>query len=165
MTVVLVALSSLDGSGAPALAVSSSPPQASYANAPYQWHADRGKGGIISVVASLADHRAIVMRDGVEVGSAPVRYAGTLSMPVAYVLRARDGDGDHWLKLNYAGTGGSMEVSPDEASRFDTPTMFRKTLSTILSPGSVIIVTPQPLKAGEPGKSLTVIENDEASSK
>jgi hypothetical protein len=148
-------------SAPPALATAAQAQTASFANAAYQWHADRGNGGIVSVVASLADQRAIVMRDGVEIGSAPVRYAGTLKMPVAYVLRARDSEGDHWLKLNYEGTGGSMEVSREEASKYDTPTMFRKTLTTILSPGSVIIVTPQPLKAGDPGKSLTVIENDE----
>ena len=67
--------------------------------------------------------------------------------------------------INYAGTGGSMDVSPDEAKKFDAPTMFRKTLLTILSPGSVVIVTPQSLKAGDPGKSLTVIENDETARK
>ena len=138
---------------------------ASFANAAYQWHADRGNGGIVSVVVSAADQRAIVMRDGVEIGSAPVRYSGPLTMPVAYVLRDRDAAGDHWLKLNYAGTGGSMDVSPDEAKKFDAPTMFRKTLLTILSPGSVVIVTPQSLKAGDPGKSLTVIENDETARK
>src|SRR3954451_10827071 len=74
-------------------------PAASFANAAYQWHADRGSGGIVSVVVSAADQRAIVMRDGVEIGSAPVRYAASLSMPVAYVLRSRDTAGDHWLKL------------------------------------------------------------------
>ena len=135
--------------------------QASFANAAYQWHADRGKGGIVSVVVSLADQRAIVMRDGVEIGSAPVRYAGSPSMPVAYVLRGRDSAGDHWLKLNYSGSGGSMDVAPNEADKFDTPKMFRRDLATILTPGSVVIVTPQPLKAGDPGKSLTVIDNDE----
>jgi hypothetical protein len=114
---------------------------------------------------SAADQRAIVMRDGVEIGSAPVRYAARLSMPVAYVLRSRDTAGDHWLKLNYAGSGESMDVSPEEAKKFDAPTVFRQTLMTILSPGSVVIVTPQPLKAGDPGQSLTVIENDPRSSK
>jgi hypothetical protein len=140
-------------------------PAASFANAAYQWHADRGSGGIVSVVVSAADQRAIVMRDGVEIGSAPVRYAARLSMPVAYVLRSRDTAGDHWLKLNYAGSGESMDVSPEEAKKFDAPTVFRQTLMTILSPGSVVIVTPQPLKAGDPGQSLTVIENDPRSSK
>ena len=135
--------------------------RASLTNAPYQWHPGRGEGGIISVVVSTADERAIVMRDGVEVGWAPVRYSGNLAMPVAYVLRARDADGPHWLKLHYAGTGGSMEVSSEEAKRFDAPALFRQQLAGILTPGSVVIVTPQPLKAGSTGSSQTVIESDE----
>lgn len=138
------------------------PPLASLANAAYQWHASRGKGGIVSVVVSTVDQRAIVMRDGEEIGSAPVRYSGRLAMPVAYVLRARDGTGDHWLKLYYAGTGGSMDVTPGEVKRFDAPTTFRRQLTSLLSPGSVVIVTPQPLKVGRPGEDVTVIENEEA---
>jgi len=148
-------------SDAPALATeTTSAAPASLANAAYQWHPDRGKGGIISVVVSLADGRAIVMRDGVEIGSAPVRYSGTLSMPVAYVLRARDDTGNHWLKLNYSGTGGSMEVTSAEADKFDTPLMFRRDLAAILTPASVVVVTPQALKAGSSGRSVTVIENE-----
>jgi len=131
----------------------------SLADAAYQWHADRGKSGIVSVVVSVPDQRAIVMRDGVEIGSAPVRYSGPLSMPVAYVLESRDGSGSHWLKLFYEGTGGSMRAPPDEGKKFDAPTTFRKQLMDILSPGSVIVVTPQPLKAGNPGDNVTVIEN------
>lgn len=167
MTVVITEISiGPEVSDAPELVTSNQQPTgATFANAAYQWHAERGSGGIVSVVVSAADQRAIVMRDGVEVGSAPVRYAARLSMPVAYVLRSRDTTGDHWLKLNYAGSGESMDVSPEEAKKFDAPTMFRQTLMTILTPGSVVIVTPQPLKAGDPGQSLTVIENDPGSSK
>jgi hypothetical protein len=134
---------------------------ASFANAAYQWHPVTPKGGIVSVVVSTADQKATVMRDGVEIGSAPVRYYGKLTMPVAYVLKARDASGYQWLKLNYEGSGGSMEVSPEEAKKFDAPTAFRSDLMHILSPGSVVIVTPQSLKAGSTGSSLTVIENDE----
>jgi hypothetical protein len=134
---------------------------ASFATAPYQWHADRGHGGIVSVVLSIPDQRATVLRDGVEIGSAPVRYSGTLSMPIAYVLRAHDSGGDHWLKLYYEGTGGSMDVSPEEAKKFDAPTIFRQQLMNILTPGSVVIVTPQSLKSGSTGDSATVIESDD----
>jgi hypothetical protein len=148
-------------SNAPALAQpGTQPAAASFANAAYQWHPDRGNGGIISAVVSIADQRAFVMRDGVEIGSAPVRYAGTLAMPVAYVLRARDEAGAHWLKLYYEGTGGSMDVSPEEAKKFDAPTIFRQQLAGILTPGSVVIVTPQSLKAGSTGSAVTVIENE-----
>ncbi len=136
--------------------------QASFANAAYQWHPVSGKGGIVSVVVSTADQKATVMRDGVEIGSAPVRYSSKLTMPVAYVLKAREASGNQWLKLNYEGPGGSMDVSPEEAKKFDTPTAFRSDLMHILSPGSVVIVTPQSLKAGSTGSSLTVIADDEA---
>ena len=134
---------------------------ASLTNAPYVWHPPTGNLGMVSVVASTADQRAIVLRDGEEIGSAPFRYSGTLEMPIAYVLEKRGGtSGDSWIKLYYEGSGGSMTVSPDEGKKFDFPAKFRTDLLGILSPGSVVIVTPQPLKAGSPGDKLTVIENE-----
>lgn len=163
MTVVITEVPvAPETSGTPDVAIAAPRPSASFANAPYVWHADSGKGGIVSAVASTADNRVIVMRDGLVIGSAPVRYQGKIAAPVAYVLRARDASGDHWLKLHYAGSGGSMDVTPDEAKKFDTPTAFRSQLVGILSPGSVVIVTPQPLKAGAPGKALTVIDAEES---
>ena len=166
MTVVITKLSiNPESSSTPELATASSPTAAaSLTNARYEWHSERGKGGIISVIVSTADERAVVIRDGVEVGSAQVRYAGSLAMPIAYVLRARDSGGDHWLKVNYAGSGSSMDVSAEEGKKFDAPALFRQQLAGILTPGSVVIVTPQSLKAGSTGTEQTVIENDETAS-
>ncbi|HEY7006525.1 MAG TPA: L,D-transpeptidase family protein [Sphingomicrobium sp.] len=165
MTVVITSFAvSPQRSGAPALATEAGvAAPVSLANAAYEWHPDHGHRGIVSVVVSTADQRAIVLRDGVEIGTAPVRYSGNLTMPVAYVLRGRDGGANQWLKLYYGGSGGSMEVAAEEGRNFDAPTNFRHQLATILSPGSIVIVTPQPLKSGGPGTSLTVIENEEAS--
>jgi len=162
MTVVITSLDvTPETSKPPALAMGAavSAPE-SLSNASYQWHAGKSGKGIISVVVSTADQRAIVLQDGVEIGSAPVRYSGELQMPVAYVLRARDAGKNQWLKLYYSGSGGSMDVSSEEASKFDAPTSFRKQLGDLLRPGSIVIVTPKPLKAGSPGSSLTVIENE-----
>ena len=162
MTVVITEFSvGPELSASPALATDEPEPEtAKFANAAYEWHADRGKNGIVSVVVSTADQRASVMRDGEEIGSAPVRYAAKIAMPVAYVLRAKDDAGDHWLKVYYAGTGGTMDVPADEAKKFDAPITFREQLMNILSPGSVVIVTPQPLKAASTGSPVTVIENE-----
>ena len=152
-------------SAAPELAADSSKDTtASFANAAYDWNpkAPESSDSIVSVVVSAADQRAIVLRDGAQIGSAPVRIAGTVDAPFAYVLRSWDESGQHWLKLQDAGAGGSMEVTKDEARRFDTPTMFRHAVAASLRPGSVVIVTPQSLKAGDPGKQLTVIEDDQS---
>jgi len=101
------------------------------------------------------------MRNGVEIGSAPVRVTGD-QRPMAYVMRAWDNSGPKWLKLQFDGPGQGMEVSSDEAKRFDAPMMFRHDLLSVLRPGSVVIVTPQSLSAGSTGRQQTVIEDEPA---
>ena len=116
--------------------------------------------GVVSVIVSTADQRAIVLRNGVEIGSAPVRVAGANDAAMAYVLRAWDASGQHWLKLQFAGPGQGMEVGAGEGKRFDMPHKFRYDVATVLRPGSVVIVTPETLPAGSPGKEVMVLEAD-----
>ena len=53
-----------------------------------------------------------------------------------------------------------MEVGPEELERYDAPTDFRYAVSAAVRPGSVIIVTPESLRAGSPGRSQTVFEDE-----
>lgn len=144
----------------PDLAAAIAPNATTLARAPFEWHPERSASGPVSVIISAADERAIVLRNGVEIGSAPVRVNGSIAGGFAYALRAWDATGQHWLKLQYSGAGQGMEVSPGEGDRFDAPWDFRHAVQTVLRPGSIIIVTPQTLHAGSSGSSLTVIEND-----
>ena len=163
MTVVITSLPATPAAAAaPDLATERAPaPSQPLVNAAYEWRPERAKGdAIASVVVSAADQRAIVLRDGVVIGSAPARVKGDLQGGLAYVLRSWDETGQHWLKLQFSGPGGSMEVAKSEGERFETPAMFRHAVATVLRPGSVVVVTPQSLKAGDTGKAQTVIEND-----
>ena len=108
--------------------------------------------------------RAIVLRNGTQIGSAPVRVNGPVAAGFAYALRAWDETGQHWLKLQYSGAGQGMEVSPGEGNRFDAPWDFRHNVQSVLRPGSIVIVTPQPLSQGTPGQELTVIDNADGAS-
>jgi hypothetical protein len=132
----------------------------SLAHAAYEWHPERATSGPVSVIVSSTDQRATVLRGGVEIGSAPARVNGAVNGGWAYALRAWDDTGQHWLKLQFSGAGAGMEVSPGEGDRFDVPWDFRHAVQTALRPGSIIIVTPQSLRAGSTGSSLTVIENE-----
>ncbi|HEU0310885.1 MAG TPA: L,D-transpeptidase family protein [Sphingomicrobium sp.] len=162
MTVIITSLPvEPQRSVAPQLAAPISPASTNLARASYEWHPERSKEGPVSVIISIADERAIVLRGGVEIGSAPVRVGGAVNGGWAYALRAWDETGQHWLKLQFAGNGAGMEVGPSEADRFDAPWDFRHNVQTVLRPGSIVIVTPQPLRAGSPGSSATVIENEE----
>ena len=161
MTVVITSIPAMpQGSAAPDVAVAApATDQRPLADAPFEWHSERANEGIVSVVVSVADQRAIVLRGGVEIGSAPVRVNRPVDGAMAYVLRASDAGGRQWLKLNFAGAGQGTDVAPDEGQRFDAPSGFRSLVADILSPGSAIIVTPESLTAGSPGSELMVIEN------
>jgi hypothetical protein len=138
-------------------------PQASLSQASYDWNpVPPGPDDLISIVVSAADQRALVFQGGKQIGSSPVRVSGALNGGMAYVLKSWDSTGKHWIKLQYSGAGGSMEVGADELKRFDAPDGFRAAVASAVRPGSVVIVTTEALKAGSPGKDQTVLE-DQAS--
>ena len=164
MTVVIANIPALpQDSAAPDIAASGSAgEQGSLASAPFEWHPEAAPPGIVSVVISVADQRAVVLREGVQIGSAPVRVSGAVGNGLAYIYRAWDGTGRQWVKLNFGGSGQGMEIPANEGQRFDAPSEFRTLVSDVLQPGSAIIVTPESLGAGSTGTQQTVIEDDDS---
>ncbi len=162
MTVVITSISAVPrDSGAPGLATpGTTAGDAALTNAAYEWRPERSPKGMTSVIVSTADQRALVFRDGVQIGSAPARFKGKLEGGMAYVLRAWDGTGQHWLKLQFSGAGENMDVSQAEKDQFETPFAFRKAVAASLKLGSVVIVTPEPLSAGSPGRAQTIIDEE-----
>ena len=161
MTVVITSIPVVPhDSATPDMAVVKSGGGTPLTNAAYDWHPERSPSGLVSVVVSAADQRATVLRGGVQIGSAPVRVRGSLDGGMAYVLRAWDKDGQHWLKLQFSGAGESMDVSAEEKGRFEAPVGFRREVAAAIRPGSVVIVTPESLKAGSTGVAQTVLDNE-----
>jgi hypothetical protein len=161
MTVIITSLpAAVSQAATPDLAAPIPANSTTLARAPFEWHPERSTRGPVSVIISTSDQRAVVLRNGVAIGSAPVRVAGPVHGGWAYALRSWDASGQHWLKLQYSGPGQGMEVPPGEGDRFDAPWDFRHNVQTVLRPGSIVIVTPEPLGAGSTGSELTVIEND-----
>lgn len=162
MTVVITSIPAAPQISGEPMAASSLTTQASFSKAAYQWNPGPFSYDPVSVVVSAKDQRAVVLQSGKEIGSAPVRVSGQLHSATAYVLRAWDETGRHWLKLQFSGPGGSMEVDADEeAKKFDTPMAFRQAVAASLRPGSVVIVTPESLQAGSTGDGATVLDADE----
>jgi hypothetical protein len=160
MTVIITSVPAIPlAAAAPDLAGLPMPTAQPLGDAPFEWHPERAQDGIVSVIVSTADQRAIVLRDGIQIGSAPARVSSPEEGAWAYALRAWDDSGQHWVKLRLSGPGEGMEVAEDERRRFETPIAFRRALAAVLRPGSTIIVTPESLGAGSPGSALTVIAN------
>ena len=129
MTVVITAIPTVPAaSEEPALMreAPGGPQPASLSRASYQWNpVPPGPDDLVSVIVSSADQRAIVLQGNKQIGSAPVRVSGPVTGATAYVLKSWDQTGKHWLKLQFSGSGGSMEVGPEEAKQFDAPVAFR----------------------------------------
>ena len=124
------------------------------------WQPQKSPTGPVSLILSAADKRLVVLRNGVLIGSTPVEIDGPVTETTAYSLTKIDADGFHWMQLPLPGQkwNGTRMLSAEDRSRVQLPQEFRAALDEELSPGVTLVVTTDSLKAGDTGKSLTVIE-------
>jgi hypothetical protein len=126
----------------------------------FEWTPQISPSGPVSVVVSAADRRAVVLRNGVIIGSSPVSIDGSVTGAWAYALRNRDAEGDHWSRVQLSSKSADQPVSSAEFQRFHVPDEFRRDVRSVLSSGSTIIVTPDSLRNAAVAQPLTVIETD-----
>ena len=144
---------------APTPDLASSDPPAAASTTPFEWTPYKSPTGPVSVVVSAADKRAVVLRNGVVIGSSHVTIDGPVTGAWAYAMRNRDAQGDHWSRVQLSSAKpGNQSVSPAEFERFHVPEEFRRDVRSILSPGATIIVTADSLRSGGMAQPLTVIE-------
>ena len=123
------------------------------------WEPHRAAEGPVSIIVSAADRRAIVLRNGIEIGSAPVEIAGPVNGTWAYALRSVEPSGQVWLRVRLSDSRSADErVPPEEWRRFRAPNQFRKAVASIVQPGTTVIVTADSLKDGSAGSAMTLID-------
>lgn len=126
------------------------------------WEPQKSPSGPVSLILSAPDHRLVVLRNGVLIGSTPVTVTSAVSETTAYTLSKINQEGFHWLQLPLPGqTGdGDRELPASERARVTMPEAFRKALDAVLAPGTTLVVTADSLLAGSAGKSLKVLESE-----
>lgn len=131
-------------------------------NTVYEWYPERSQDGPVSIVVSAADRRAIVLRNGIAIGSGSVTVEGPVTGTWAYTLRNVDHNGQHWIRLDLSASANGRHVASEEWRRFHAPEELRRAVAAIIVPGTTILVTPDSLQAeGEP---VDVIEDEAAPS-
>ena len=120
------------------------------------WQPERAKTGPVSIVVSGSDHKIIVLRNGVEIGSSPIVIDGPVIETSAFSLRAVDATGFHWMRLPLPSLAPSpeKELTPEERGRGHLPPAFRASLVAILKPGTTLLVTRDTLISGGTGKRV-----------
>jgi hypothetical protein len=127
--------------------------------ADYEWHPDRSQQGPVSIVVSSADGKAVVMRNGVEIGASEVTVDGPVIGTWAYTLRNVDATGQHWMRVSLSSHAGSDQALPrEEWQRFHAPDRFRSAIAEIVGPGTTVVVTSDSLVAGALAAPVTVMD-------
>lgn len=125
------------------------------------WRPELAPEGPVSIIISGADERIVVLRNGIEIGSAPITIEGSIATPAAFVLRAIDSAGNHWLSvaLPWDPASGGKEITEADRARLGMANDFRRKLLAVLGPGTTVVATPDTLSSGETGVSLTVLSD------
>lgn len=135
------------------------PAGATDSNAP-DWHPERSPAGPVSIIVSSRDNKAIVLRNGVVIGSAAVTVDGGVAGTWVYAFRALGKDGPHWIRMALSGATEEAQVPRDEWRRFQAPDAFRKDVAAIVQPGTTVIVTADSLNSATPPLPVRVMESD-----
>jgi hypothetical protein len=150
-----------------ALHIGESPLRAdSLSTGPAIWRPELSPSGPVSIVVSGADRRMVVLRNGVEIGSAPVAFAGVIDRVQAYVLQDVSGGSYRWRKMALPGdTTPAASAGGDGAGQFQGSDPFRRALAGVVGPGTTMVVIPDSLGLGAalapPGDDASaLIEND-----
>lgn len=135
-----------------------------FSSASVDWHPERAPAGPVSVMLSSADQRAVVVRNGVVIGSAPIVIQGQIERTSAFLLDGVDEKGRVWVRI---GLPGQSEETPGEAlrNRIRVPDEFRRLVDPIITIGATVIVTGDSLQSNATGRPMTVIEADDAAAK
>ena len=125
--------------------------------AAWQWRPELSPAGPVSILVSTSDKMVRVLRNGIEIGNAPVALSASVQTPAAYFLHRMDPEGPHWIRLPLPGqeqAGG--EAISDTGQRPSVPPAFRARVLEVLRPGTTLIITSDRLV--EPAPALTVLE-------
>lgn len=144
----------------PEIVAASGPTEAS-ASGSYDWHPAKSPTGPVSIVVSSADRKAIVLRNGVEIGESEVTVDGPVNGTYAYTLRNIDASGPHWMHVSLSSDARSDQEAPrEEWQHFHAPDEFRRAIAQIVRPGTTVVVTSDSLIASAVAAPVTVLESE-----
>ena len=117
----------------------------------YDWRPERSASGPMTIVISAADRALYVYRNGNPIGRAAVQIRGNLGSHVFALLEGKSGkasrlvpgrEAGRWMCVTSQGRG----IDADEiASRLSFNPVFAAKLYDVLSPGTTVVVTDQPV--------------------
>jgi hypothetical protein len=137
----------------------------------WRWQPEKAPEGPVSIMISAADQRAIVLRNGVEIGRSrvAVRDPGKPLGTHAFIVKAGEGTGEsvmlkgaaarNWLALSMPGYDATTDTSLPSVvgGRIHLPQDFAAQVYPLLEPGTTLLLTDAPVLEENSGKQMTVL--------
>ena len=137
----------------------------------WRWQPERAPEGPVSIMISAADQRAIVLRNGVEIGRSRValRDPGKPLGTHAFIVKAGEGTGEsvvlrgaaarNWLAVSMPGYDATTDNSLPSVvgGRIHLPQDFAAQVYPLLTPGTTLLLTDAPVLEENSGKQMTVM--------
>jgi hypothetical protein len=139
-----------------------------------RWEPDKSPVGTLSIVISAADRRAIVLRNGIEIGRSKVRIDQPSKRFGTHALVMLEGAGSgrspldprgpahRWLAVGLPGHAGIDEQPLLDIARVHLPPDFAGALYAELAPGSTLLVTDAPVLEETTGVPIGIVNSDPA---
>lgn len=118
------------------------------AEAARMWNPERSPSGPVSIIISSADRRMLVLRNGIAIGSAPVRIDGPVTGTSAFIMRAGEAGAPSWLEISIPGPIAAASPT-DFAGRVHVADDVRALVAPLLVPGTSVIIAPDSLRAAD----------------
>jgi hypothetical protein len=100
----------------------------------------------------------VVLRDGRQIGSAPLAVNGPVEGTTAYMLHTTDAGERQWLSVALPGRTLSETPVTGALSRFSVNDAFRRSVAGIVAPGTTVIVTADSLLSGRASRPAKIVE-------
>jgi len=139
-----------------------------------RWQPEKSLEGPLSILMSGADRRAIVFRNGVEIGRAKITLRDP-AMPLgthAFLLMDGEGKGPNpfdpsepgkrWIAVGIPDHAGedTRPLDPKNADRISLPAPFGRQVYELLAPGTTLLVTDAAVLEHTTGARLNVLNAD-----
>lgn len=128
-----------------------------------EWQPNYSPTGPVSIIISTADRRLVVLRNGKQIGAAPITLNQPSLKPTAYVLRAVNSEGLHWLSIalpwDKPAAPTMVSLARDKSISIDEA--FRTRLVDVLVPGATVVITADTLQSGSTGAPIVILSDGE----
>jgi hypothetical protein len=137
----------------------------------FRWQPEKSPEGPMTILISGADQRALVFRNGIEIGRARLAIETPGDALGTHVFILIEGDSEiadtessdlRWIAVGVPGHAGEDKkpLDPDKAARVHLPPSFRKAVHEALHPGVSLMVTDASVTETTTGVQLNVVTGD-----